>query len=324
MRNLHLEASIWYKFTSIEFFEAAARDCVETMEWFGALAMSRQAANIGRNNQIFDKFKSLARDFQQGAELARHGDYQMIWNTGGSVSGDVRGMMEQPLRSWMTEAEYGDFSGVRISRLVAYAQIIKLALNNAMVAADVFFEPDPDCPERADDDDGFPGDNIVSWYEGYANWDKGPLFEKLPDPLPEYVIDTSIACQTGDEVPWTGVWHPSTGLERHSLTFAIKGLRMQPVFRVVKTTEELRTEDCMFPPPETVAVATTWHPLIPSGRLVKTNEELWAKAGEPCPKAGIWQPTDPGAIKRTYAAGEPMTSLASAYGLTVWRWVADR
>jgi hypothetical protein len=77
------------------------------------------------------------------------------------------------------------------------------------------------------------------------------------------------------------VWYPATGLEKHSLTFAIKGLRMQPVFRVVKTVEELKREsdDAIVTCPETVAVATTWHPVIPSGRSADTTHELQAKPG---------------------------------------------
>jgi hypothetical protein len=326
MRNLHLEAAIWNLFTSADFFEAAACECDEMMRWFGTLAISRQVADFGRNNQIFDKFKKRAKDFRRGAELARLGDYEFVWNISDYISGDVRGIMEQPLHSWMTEAEYQEFSGVRISRLLAYARKITTALNNAMTAADSFFEPDPESPERSDDDDGFPGDKIVQAYDGYTNYFDGPPFPAIPDPLQEYVIDRSIACQTGDEVPWTGVWYPDTGLERHSLAFAVKGLRMQPAFRIVKTIEELESESdgAMFYSPETVAVATTWHPVVPSGRQVEANRELRTKAGEPCPKAGIWQPMDTGASRRAYEAGETMANLGSAYGLTVWRWEADR
>jgi hypothetical protein len=326
MRNLHLEAALWNLFTSTEFFEAAARECDDTMKWFGTLAVSRHVADFGRNNQIFDKFKKRANDFRRGAELARLGDYEFIWNVSESISGDVRGMMEQPLHSWMTEAEYQEFSGVRISRLLAYARKITSALNNAMTAADSFFEPDPDCPERCDDDDGFPGEKIVEAYHGFSSYFDGRSFAAIPDPLPEYLIDRATICRTGDEVPWTGVWYPSTGIERRSLAFAIKGLRMQPAYTIVKTIEELEAEgdDVMFFSPQTVAEATTWHPMIPSGRQIETNKELRAKAGEPCPKTGIWQPMDPGAPTRAYEAGEPMANFGSAYGITVWQWVADR
>lgn len=328
MRDLQLEAAIWNLFTSIEFFEAAARECEDTMAWFGTLAISRRAENFGRNNQIFDTFNALACDLKRGAALAKLGDYKPVWDTARWVRGDVRGMMEQPLHGWMTEVEYKEFEEVRISRLLTYATQITRALHNGLVGAQYFLQPNLDCPERSNDDDGFPGDLIVKAYESNLRRYKNTLFSKLADSLPEYVIDRSISCRTGDEVQWTGVWYPTTGLEKHSLTFAIKGLRMQPAFRVDKTVEELKRESggAIVTRPETVAVATTWHPLIPSGRnvTVDTNEELRAKAGQLCPKAGIWQSTDPGATRRFYKAGETMADLKSAYGYTVWQWISDR
>ena len=321
MRNLHLEAAIWYLFTSAEFFEAAARECEETMEWFGALAISRNVANFGRNNQIFDKFQQRARDFRRGTELAKLGDYELIWEVAGSINGDIRGIMEQPLHSWMTEAEYREFERVRISRLLFYAGQIESALNNAMGGAESFLD---EFSKEECEDNGFPGAEIVEWFNEYANSSKYPLFVRIPDPLPEYVVDMSIACQTGYEVPWTGVWYPSTGLEHHSLTFAIKGLRMQPAYRVIKPSEQGETEESSYASPETLAVAATWHPLVPSECYVQADQEIRAKAGEPCPKAGIWQPMEPGASERVYKVGETMTNLGSAYGITVWCWVAER
>jgi hypothetical protein len=322
MRDLNLEAAVWSFFTSPEFFEAAAQECEKTMEWFGSLAVARQVANFGRNNQIFDKFKQRARELRRGAELAKFGDYKFLWEISDSIRGDARGFMEQALHSWMTEAEEQEFNNVRVARLLAYSSQITRALNNAMVAADSFLDPDPECPERANDDDGFPGDNVVHVYRGYANhFEKG--FWQLPIPLPDYRIDASVSCQTGEEVPRTGVWYPDTGLEHHSLTFAIKGLKMPPAFRVTKTEEELQAEG-IWGGAETVAVATTWHPVVPSGTEKEMNRELWSKAGQPCPRAGLWQPTDPGAAQRAYETGETMGNLGSAYGLTVWRWIAER
>lgn len=329
MRNLNLEASIWNLFTSAEFFEGAARECDATMEWFGTLAVSRQVVNFGRNNQIFDKFKQRARDFRRGAELARLGDYELMWEISDCIRGDIRGIMEQPLHSWMTAAEYNEFSNVRVDRLAAYARVINSALTNAFAGAGSFFELDPLDPEwaeRRNDDDGFPGEEIVGVYNRSFTWFNEPLFPKLPDPLLEYVIDRSITCRTGEEVPWTGVWYPGTGLAHHSLTFAIRGLRMQPVYQFIKTAEERGP----YPgggnyfTPETLAVATEWHPVILSNRQAKNDGDLRAKAGEPCPKAGVWQPLDVDALPRTYQAGESMANLRSAYGLTVWRWLADR
>lgn len=326
MRNLHLEAAIWNLFSSTDFFEAAALECEATMKWFGTLAIAKKTANFGRNNQIFDKFKQRANEFRRGAEMAKRGDYEFIWRMSDCIRGDARGMMEQPLHSWMTETEYREFSGVRLTRLLAYASQITHVLNNAFVGADSFFDPDPDYPEGSNDDGGFPEDRIVKIYKSYISWFEDASFPALPDPLLEYVIDRSTVCSTGDEVPSTGVWYPTVGMEGHSLTFAIKGLRMQPAYRVTKTVEERERESggAIFSSPETVAVATTWHPVIRSGRQAQTDEEFRAKAGETCPKAGIWQPMEPGAAQQSYEAGETMANLGSAYGITVWRWIADR
>lgn len=326
MRNMHLEAAIWNLFTSADFYEEAACECERTMKWFGSLAIARNVENFGRNNQIYDRFKQRAADFRRGAELARLGDYELIWKIADSIRGDARGMMEQPLPSWMSSAEYREFGEVRLGRLLAYASQITSALNNAMTAGESFLHPDPDCPERAEDDDGFPGGSIAEAYYGNVRWYKEPLFWTLPDPLPECVIDKSITCRTGEVVPWTGVWYPDTGLEGYSLAFAIKGMPMQPAFRIVKTIEELESESdgAVFGSPVTVAVATTWHPVIPSGRPLDEEPELRAKAGDPCPKAGIWQPMEPGASDRRYEAGEIMGSLGTAYGYTVWRWKSER
>lgn len=323
MRNMNKEAAIWNLFVSAEFVEAAVRESEETMRWFGGEAVEEQVASFGRNNQIYDTFKTLARDLQRGAELAALGDYKLLRSTANCFSGDVRGMMDQPLRSWMSDADYHEFFNVRIGRIFAYTSQITRAIDNAMVGAETFFAPDPDPPESADYDGGFAGDEIGKIFDAYASeYERQGV--KLSDPLPEYTIDRSVACRTGEEVPWTGVWYPDTGLDQHSLTFAIKDLRMQPAFRVTKTKAEMRAEGMLCGGPETVAVATTWHPLVPSGRAAATSDELWAKAHTPCPRAGIWQATDPDAAPRTYEAGEPMRNLGSAYGLTVWHWISER
>ena len=324
MDDVSLKAANWYLFTSTEFIEAAAREAEATAEWFDTLAASLGVSNFGRNSQICDTFRIRALQFRRGAALALHDDFTSVWNTANSIRGDVRGIIEQPLHSWMTDAEYEEFDNVRISRLMTYAGLIGRALNNAMYGADSYFDPDPEGPERSDDDDSFPGDEILEAYQGYEDALAGSLICKLPQPLPEYIVDTSIACHTGEEVPSTGVWYPGKGLCNCGLTFAIKGLRMQPAYQDTKTTEQVEAEGVNWPYPQTIAVSATWHPLILKPQVFESSKDLWSKAGQPCPKAGVWETTDPGAAKRSYQAGEPMVSLHSAYGITVWRWVADR
>jgi len=167
----------------------------------------------------------------------------------------------------------------------AYARRIDRSLATAMVMGDdSYFTPKLECPGRNHDDDGFPDDSIVESYEDYINTDKSPVDIKVADPLPEYTVDRSVACQTGSEVPWTGVWYPGTGLENQSLTFAIKGLRMQPAFRIVKTVEKSEAEGRLLPRPQTIALITTWHPVIPLVRWEEPQGELRAQAAPPVPR----------------------------------------
>lgn len=227
------------------------------------------------------------------------------------------------MHCWMTADEYHGFLDRRMHRISTYARQIRSALHNGLVGAQVFYHPDPDHPDRKNDDDGFPGAEIAEVYQRSMSWYKEPIFRALPDPLPEYVVDWSVECRTGEEVSWTGVWYPGAGITNRSLTFAVKGMRMQPAFRIAKTVEERNAEGGFFTTPETVAEPAVWHPMIASA-YTENNTELWSKAGEVCPRAGVWQPADMYAAERTLNAGETMPNLGSAYGLTVWRWLRDR
>lgn len=183
MRNLHREAAIWNLFTSIHFFEAAAKECDQIAKWFVSLAVSREVANFGRNNQIYETLRALRRDFERGAKLAAHGDYKVIWDVARCVRGDIRGIMEQPLHSWMTESEYQEFDNIKIARLAMHARRITRVFNNAMTRGHGFADLIPNCPERLNDDDGFPGDDIVGSYGAYRDAYKCAPPCMLPDPF---------------------------------------------------------------------------------------------------------------------------------------------
>jgi hypothetical protein len=59
----------------------------------------------------------------------------------------------------------------------------------------------------------------------------------------------------------------------------------------------------------------------PDGAPPLTANELRAKAGEPCPKAGQWESLDLPPQTRQYQQGDVMGDIGSAYGLTVWRYM---
>jgi hypothetical protein len=322
MRDLNLEASIWYLFTSPEFFEAAALECEAIIKWKIEFAAKRK---FSPDPEEIERFTKNANEFRRGAELAALGDYEAIWNLSRWFYSQVRSMIEQsPDNWWMTEEQRWIFSAEgRLDRLEKFASRIGNALNNALTKAESFSKPER--TKRSDDDDGYPGDSIVGRYKDLLRHYDASFYPKLFDPVPECVIDHSVSCRTGDEVPWTGVWYPETGLENHSLTFAIKGLRMQPVFRITKSIEELKRENpgTYSGKPETIAVATTWHPVIPSGRTVyaEPREKLQANVLQPVIKPGLWLPTKPVLTERTQEENKKTARPGTTFGFNIWRWL---
>lgn len=59
----------------------------------------------------------------------------------------------------------------------------------------------------------------------------------------------------------------------------------------------------------------------PAGSGPVPANELRAKAGDPCPKAGTWESLDIPARTMSYEREQPMLDLGSGYGLTVWRYL---
>ncbi len=58
-----------------------------------------------------------------------------------------------------------------------------------------------------------------------------------------------------------------------------------------------------------------------SSAPAQADGELRANAGEPCPKAGMWEALDIAPQTKFYEQGETMLDLGSAYGWTVWRYM---
>jgi hypothetical protein len=47
------------------------------------------------------------------------------------------------------------------------------------------------------------------------------------------------------------------------------------------------------------------------------------KAGEPVPQAGLWQALDASVHRQRVNVSDKLPDLGSAYGITIWQWVAD-
>lgn len=335
MRNIDKEAWLWQFFTSPQFYEQAAQACDAVADYFASLALAKGMGNYGRNNQIYDAYRENARDFRRGAEFTQHDEYSVANNAAVGVNSTGRGIAVNlwPFH-WMDEKELAEFTRLD-DRAGGYANFVEYALQNGLTGGDKYLDKDSHEPEILNQDDGFPGDRIIEEFDFY-NQECGYGWT-IPDPLPHYTVDRTRPCKTTETVPWTGVWLPETGLEQHSLTFAIKGKPMQPVYRIEKTAEEveaLQEQGVEFKylptgQPLCKAIETTWYPLVPEEAPAKlsSSERLRALPNDVVPKTGSWwSPAfhEAGGV-RHFQQGErfPATAMTS-YGAVIWYYEPDQ
>src|SRR5690606_18446880 len=143
-----------------------------------------------------------------------------------------------------------------------------------------------------------------------------------------YYVDKTLSIRTTEVCPWTGVWYPAVGLDRHSLVFGIKGLPMPAAFYCDKTMDKLAAKNgkAYSDDIETTAVETIWHPVKlaePANNPESVVQLIRCDGGQPCPREGYWwTPAKPGA-GRAFKKGEIMPSYQSEYGVTIWQWSPD-
>lgn len=324
-RDLNLEASLWYFFTSPEFYEMAAKECEDLRDMFSGAAKVHGKTTYKRNGQIHDAFNTAARNFKRGAGFARLEEYNVIYDAAGSVQSDIRGMTQWSSPDvWMDDAEREAFHR-GTGRVLVYHELIQHSLANGLKGGAKYISPTNVYKDR---DNGFRDSSIISKFAFYNTYyDFG---WQVPSPLPQYKVDKSISVKTTELCPITGAWYPVVGLERHSLVFGIKGYPMPAAFFCDKTMEELSAEskdgEVFTSDIETIAVDTTWHPvkLVEPANDSETPIKLMrCNGGEPCPGNGYWwTPAKPGA-GREFKQGEIMPKFQSDYGATIWQWSSD-
>lgn len=91
---------------------------------------------------------------------------------------------------------------------------------------------------------------------------------------------------------------------------------------VLLDIDDTSYRDAQFYPRDLVDFARrTQKDYAPPGTPAIEQNELRAKAGDPCPKAGMWQSLDVDATRKRFELEQPMPDLNSAYGLTVWFFI---
>jgi hypothetical protein len=325
-RDINLEAWTWYYLTSVEFAQAARQAMQEFLTFYMEVAGLEDAWGVGRTDQIAQYAARFVREYDAAIELMKQGDYRAIWKTGRYVGGDFREISRWVLPlPWLGKAR--EEFDVLFGRTRAFASVLESIFNNAYTAGQLAIDPDADA-ELLNRDDAPVCENILLSLS-YLKAKYG--FEvTIPSPLPQFEIDSTRPCKTGETVSWTGVWHPETGLDRYSLAFAVKGQPMQPAYHVDEFNVRAYVEDGVYLEETTRAVPTIWHPLVPQQAIATGTENiagrLRALPNEVVPKTGLWwtPALDDGRL-RYFEQGErfPETETTN-YGAVVWYFDLDK
>lgn len=314
-RNLSQEAHLWYTISSPDYIAKAKGKLQEAADSMRAQVephpFIKDYAPVPYWGGVIE---DLLNQFDNALEILKHGDFDPMQRWAGRLMDIPRGFQESNM-NWMSDA--GGFMD-----LLNQASSIGGDFLDAVAMSQTYSDPNyknggNDWLHEIPEDMGIPSDHIARNYEPY-------IFPSLPEKIPEYAADPSIACKTGDIVPWTGVWVPSTGMGTAALAFARQGVQiMQPAYEIASRDEDgyasFKLVDCI------------WHPVKPTGRMIEhpvlaqlkhdaATARGRCKAGQRCPREGWWFTPASAGGRRHFKLGEVMPATSGDYGQTIWQW----
>ncbi|MCH2242183.1 MAG: hypothetical protein MK041_09675 [Aquabacterium sp.] len=316
-RNLSQEAHLWYTLTSPPYIAQAEGRLQQALEFMRERVIKHPFIAdyapvphwVGAMQDLLDRFKGALT-------ILQHGEFgpMISWC---SRMGDIpRGLAESNL-DWLSEADQKEFTAqLDCTYSVCSDFLSALAMSQAFSYAG-FKDGTADWRHDMPDDTGIAADWIARYYEE-------TIFPTLPEQIPEYAPDFSVSCKTGEIVPWTGVWVPSTGMGTAALAFARQGVQiMQPAYEVAEVSEGGNPERYEL-------VDCTWHPVKQTGRMIahpvlqalqqQSEIRRRCEAGERCPREGWWFTPASSGGRRHFKLGEVMPAVGGDYGQTIWQW----
>jgi hypothetical protein len=314
-RNLSQEAHLWYTISSPDYI-AQAKGKLQA-------AADVMRAQVEPHPFIKDYapvpywggvIEDLLSRFDNAQEILKHGEFDPMQRWAGRLMDIPRGFQESNM-NWMSDAG-------RFMELLNDAYSICDDFLMAVAMSERYSDADykngaADWHIEMPADIGYEGNGIARYVEP-------AIFSTLPETIPEYAPDTSVSCKTGDIVPWTGVWVPSTGMGTAALAFARKNVQiMQPAYEIASRDEDgyatFTLVDCLWHPVKPTGRMID-HPAITKAKYVNDQGRLRCEAGQPCPQAGYWFTPALAGSRRSFAQGELMPEFKSSYGLTIWQW----
>jgi hypothetical protein len=314
-RNLSQEAHLWYTITSPEYLAQVKPKLQE------ASVVMRQ----GVEDHPFIKdyapvpywsgvMEEVLDSFDNALATLKHGNFGPMIGVGARLESIPRGLQEGNM-NWGFDV--GHFMANLNAAISICDDFWRAVVMSTMYSSEGYKNRTADWHYDVPEDMGIEGNDIARIYENH-------IFPTLPTQIPEYAPDTSVSCATGDMVPWTGVWVPSTGMGTAALAFGRKDIHvMQAAYEIASVDEDgystFKVVDC------------TWHPVKPTGRMIDhpvlaqfkhdaATAPRRCEAGERCPREGYWFTPAQENSRRSFKLSEMMPNLSTDYGGTIWQW----
>lgn len=307
-RDLNKEAFLWYTMTSPEYLDRSYAKLTEATGYLRA-RIKEHAFIMGYPpvSRWLGEMEKLEASYANARAMLEHGGHDTMRRWAGALKNIPRGFAESSM-DWMPTEQAEHFKATLDRAYGIAARYMDVTL-----MSNLHFN-DQDADWRIDEDQGYEGSKIL--YE----WDE--VASGITE-IPEYAIDASLSCTTGELVPWTGVWGPAMGVGTSALAFARQGQIMQPAYEIVGEEKP--------GPVETRAIDVTWHPFRPTGRMQPVNHQetthdpLRVPAGKPVSRAGYWFTPAKPSSRRYFRQGDAFPEVeGSSYGATFWQWSPDQ
>jgi hypothetical protein len=316
-RNLSQEAHLWYTVSSPDYIAQAKVKLQEATTFMRERVLKHPfIADYAPVPYWGGVMQDLLDRFDGALAILRHGEFDPMEQWASQMQDIPRGFRESNME-WLTQADQDTFLGLLNDTYSICSRFSDSILMSNMYSSDGYKDRSADWHYEMPEDMGYESNDIARYSEKH-------IFPVLPQQIPEYAPDTSVSCKTGDIVPWTGVWVPSTGMGTAALAFARKNVQiMQPAYEIASRDEDgyatFTLVDCLWHPVKPTGRMID-HPAITKAKYINDQGRLRCEAGQPCPQAGYWFTPASAGSRRSFAQGELMPEFKSSYGLTIWQW----
>ena len=318
-RNLSQEAHLWYTITSPEYIEKAECKLKEASRLLYAQVdqqpFIKDYAPVPYWGGVIE---DLLSHFDNAKEMLKHGEFGQMNQWASRMQDIPRGFQEGNM-GWMSDA--GAFMELINDSYSICSRFSRALMMSAMYSSQGYKDGTDDWHYEIPEDMGYEGANI-------ARNSEECVFPSLPEQIPEYAPDTSVTCKTGDIVPWTGVWVPTTGMGTAALAFARKNVQiMQPAYEIESRDEDgyaiFKLVDCEWHPVKPTG-RTIEHPVLAELKLSAASARGRCPSNERCPREGWWYTPAQVDGRRFFKLGEIMPDVGTGYGATIWEWDAQQ